>query len=266
MTKPFSVYYHIYLTEHCNWVELLANQFAAALDAQVLQQARLFSITAIGAPEDKAKITGLLDAYSALMPTPPELVWYEKQFDDTALQYINELPTKLDETLTLNRLWERARNSSVDEAVLYFHAKSVTALQKTILKEKDYAVYINYVHWRRFLEWSVLERAATCRQLLETHDTVGANYCVWPSPHYSGNFWWANTSYIKELPNPQTADWFYRLSADYPILKISPIRMRGELWIGAKDRAKMASLFNHPHPPPEGNLGEEYIPRNMYAR
>lgn len=266
MTTPFSVYYHIYLTDNCHWAELLVNQFAAALDSQVLQQAQRISITAIGAPDDWERLQGLLDYYSAILPAKPELVWCNKQITDKELPYLNNKKNLLDETITLRRIWQEACLHDRKEAVLYFHAKGITALNKTILLNEDYANFVHYVHWRRFLEWAVLERQTTCRQLLETFDTVGANFCMWPSPHYSGNFWWANADYIRKLPDPTELKWFHLLSHDYPIIKQSPQRMMGELWLGSHKHARMASLFNHPHPPPESNLIESYIDRTIYKK
>jgi hypothetical protein len=35
---------------------------------------------------------------------------------------------------------------------------------------------------------------------LDTVDVCGCNYRVKPSPHFSGNFWWATSNYIKSLP------------------------------------------------------------------
>jgi hypothetical protein len=266
MTTTFSVYYHIYLTDSCHWADFLVNQFAAALDAGVLQQAKRVSVTAIGAPEDWARIVGLLDYYGKLLPTKPELDWHNKQIKDTELLYLNSKSQLLDETLTLRRLWQEAQSHDRKEAVLYFHAKGITALQKTVLQGENYAHFVNYAHWRRLLEWSVLERQQACRQLLETYDTVGANFCVWPSPHYSGNFWWANTDYIRKLPDPTDITWFNFLGYEYPIIRHSPQRMMGELWLGAHRDARMASLFNHPHPPPESNLVESYIDRTGYVK
>lgn len=266
MTAPFSVYYHIYLTDHGHWAELLVNQFAAALDAQVLQQAQRISITAIGAPADYQHVQGLLDYYATLLPVKPELNWHNKQIRDEELPYINAKTNLLDETVTLRRMWQDVQAHDRKEAVLYFHAKGITALQKTILRGEDYGNFVNYVHWRRFLEWAVLERQTTCRQLLQTFDTVGTNFCVWPSPHYSGNFWWANTDYLRKLSDPTELTWFHFLSHEYPVIRHSPQRMMGELWVGSHKQAKMASLFNHPHPPPESNLIESYIDRGVYEK
>lgn len=266
MTMPYSVYYHIYLTEHGHWAELLVNQFAAALDAQVLQRAQRVSITAIGDPADHERLQGLLEYYTTLLSGKLDLVWCNKQICDKELIQLNSINNLFDETITLKRIWQEAQAHSRKEAVLYFHAKGITALQKTILNNTDYANFVNYTHWRRFLEWAVLERQETCRQLLQSFDTVGTNYCVWPSPHYSGNFWWANTDYIRKLPDPTELTWFNFLSHEYPIIKISPKRMMGELWVGSHKHAKMASLFNHPHPPPESNLIDTYIDRNVYER
>jgi len=39
---------------------------------------------------------------------------------------------------------------------------------------------------------------------LDSYDTIGCLYKQLPKPHFSGNFWWAKTNYIKTLPKMET--------------------------------------------------------------
>ena len=47
-----------------------------------------------------------------------------------------------------------------------------------------------------------------CYHILSSgiYDTIGCNYMLRPTPHYSGNYWWATPAYISKLPslNPYT--------------------------------------------------------------
>jgi hypothetical protein len=47
----------------------------------------------------------------------------------------------------------------------------------------------------------------------DTYETSGCNYMEEPFPHYSGNFWWASTNYIRRLPivslnNKHNPEWW----------------------------------------------------------
>lgn len=53
--------------------------------------------------------------------------------------------------------------------------------------------WINYM-----LFCNVLNYDFCCNKLKE-YDTVGHNLLENPEKHYSGNFWWSNTNYIKKL-------------------------------------------------------------------
>ena len=60
---------------------------------------------------------------------------------------------------------------------------------------------------------------------LKDHDTVGCNYHDYNScrapPHFSGNFWWAKTDYLKNLPEcgPNKFDAEFWLMKGNPKLK-----------------------------------------------
>ena len=59
------------------------------------------------------------------------------------------------------------------------------------------------IDWIKYmLHWNV-EQWELAIEKLELHDTYGCNYILLKNTQnylYSGNFWWANSSYIKELP------------------------------------------------------------------
>jgi glycosyltransferase involved in cell wall biosynthesis len=85
---------------------------------------------------------------------------------------------------TLKSLYDFCINNQ-DYKVLYIHTKDVTKENTTVLL--NYLEYFNIDRWR------------DCVGYLDNHDCVGSN---WEKDHYSGNFWWANASYISKLdPN-----------------------------------------------------------------
>ena len=44
-----------------------------------------------------------------------------------------------------------------------------------------------------------VDQHTTCDKLLKSYDVIGCNYHVLPNAHFSGNFWWATSKYIKSL-------------------------------------------------------------------
>ena len=72
--------------------------------------------------------------------------------------------------------------------VLFFHAKGASRQ------------FVPQLHaWRMFLEYIVIDRWKECIKKLKTYDAVGAKLRMHPSPHFSGNFWWANADYVARL-------------------------------------------------------------------
>ena len=37
--------------------------------------------------------------------------------------------------------------------------------------------------------------------MLETYDAVGCSLSLYPKKHFSGNFWWSKSSYLRNLEN-----------------------------------------------------------------
>ncbi len=137
---------------------------------------------------------------------------------------------KILEANTLQSLWEFSKLNP-DYKVLYFHSKGITHFN-------NYQCDWTTNAWRIYLEYYVIHKWKICVEDLDNYDCAGAewnnvssfldpktNKWSWYSnPHYMGNFWWANTSYI------QTLDLEYIYSGE----KKSE-RYRSEFWIGTKN-------------------------------
>jgi hypothetical protein len=72
--------------------------------------------------------------------------------------------------------------------ILYLHTKGITHKSNKCIED-----------WTNMMLYFLLQKSNECIQLLETYDTIGCNYQLEPHKHYSGNFWWANSNYIKTL-------------------------------------------------------------------
>jgi predicted O-methyltransferase YrrM len=133
---------------------------------------------------------------------------------------------KILEADTLKSLYDFCINNK-EHRVLYFHTKGAT--------QENTSHILNVNKWRYYLEYFAFHRWKDCVTSLKEYDTSGAEYLFesglinqdtgiteWEqNPHYSGNYWWANASYISTLdPN-----YLYRTDKGWD-------RYRSEFWIG----------------------------------
>ena len=109
---------------------------------------------------------------------------------------------------------------SPDDKILYMHSKGVT---RTIETERNVTASVVY-YWRTFMEYELFARHRECIARLDSSSTVGVNYREFPTPHYSGNFWWARGDYFLSL-DPALLD------AVFPGCDCNHISP--ELWIGS---------------------------------
>lgn len=117
-----------------------------------------------------------------------------------------------------------------DYKVLYFHSKGST--------QEDKSFRLNVEGWRLYLEYFTIHQWKESTTLLNQYDTAGTEYSFetglvnqetgntdWETnPHYAGNFWWANASYIIKLD----PSYLYRTDKGWD-------RYRSEFWIGTGD-------------------------------
>jgi len=95
------------------------------------------------------------------------------------------------EVSTLMHLKEYCDNDPGESHILYLHHKGISKSTSEPVRDwRDLMMYFNVTQWRDCVE-----------KLDQGYDTAGA---IWRGnyhyPHYSGNFWWAKSSYIKRLP------------------------------------------------------------------
>jgi hypothetical protein len=129
----------------------------------------------------------------------------------------------------------------------------VSYLIKHISDKLDFNVKILYIHvkgvlkkphayeWRKYIEYFLIEKHDICLQSLNRYHCVGVNQQYYFDDinkfknHFSGNFWWTNSYYIKNLPN----------------IKRSPDRYTYEHWLigdlTRTDYRYLLSLHHTPH-------------------
>ena len=91
------------------------------------------------------------------------------------------------EVFTINTLLEDSKKEEFN--VLYIHSKGI--------RHNNTSIPVN--DWIKYLCYFNILQYKTCIELLKTNDTVGVNLQDEPCLHYSGNFWWATSSYLSKL-------------------------------------------------------------------
>ena len=129
------------------------------------------------------------------------------------------------EFFTLDKIKDFSNSSDENYKILYIHTKGVTTPNNECITD-----------WRKYMTYFNVNQHQKCFELLEENDSCGVDLVDAPALHYSGNFWWANSSYIKGLPTINEI----KFPKTPPILSI---RHNGEFWIGMGD-GKLKSLWN----------------------
>ncbi|MEO6749278.1 MAG: glycosyltransferase [Casimicrobiaceae bacterium] len=80
--------------------------------------------------------------------------------------------------------------------VLYLHTKGASHPHRSA----------DIDDWRRLMLHFLVQHHADARKELTDNDVVGCNLMELPHPHFAGNFWWANASYLRTLPSVPGGD------------------------------------------------------------
>ena len=123
------------------------------------------------------------------------------------------------ERFTLDRMYQHCHESPIPFKVLYLHSKGVSKKNPQQATVSDL--------WRKLMMRMLVGHYTLCLHHLENLETVGCMYVSEPLPHYAGNFWWANSAYIRSLPKIR-----------YPLIYYIDC----ELWIGL-NMQNSASLY-----------------------
>ena len=122
------------------------------------------------------------------------------------------------ETPTINLLYQHSLQEDLDFNVLYLHTKGV--------KHNNNNVNVN--DWIDYLTYFNITKYETCINYLQEYDAVGVNLQNGNvETHYSGNFWWTKSQYIKKLTKCEYKNYN------------SP-----EFWLTEKNTGKYLSLWN----------------------
>ena len=125
---------------------------------------------------------------------------------------------------TLRLMHEFSLNSP-NTKVLYVHTKGISY-------PKDDSRYEPGLDWINYMLYFLCEKSDHCLNLLDTHDVAGCNFSELPKPHFSGNFWWATTKYLKSLTTELLTD---KMSAEWWLHSSQVAPVKATLWNSEKN-------------------------------
>jgi hypothetical protein len=142
---------------------------------------------------------------------------------------------------SLNLIWEKSQNE--DFYCLFLHSKGVTRLDRNV----SFDTMSSIDCWVDYLEYFCIEKWKDCISFLPSYDTCSCEMKEKPLKHYSGNFWWSKSDYIKKLTK----------------LELSVSRKYCEFWLFDNEYCKMKSLHQTP---PNTNLYKVKYDRKSYEQ
>lgn len=199
--KDIYIFYHCYFDQKDNWLKIFNKTFNCIKTSGLNDVCKEIYINCAGNTIDKN-------------------LNIVKNFSNNVYIAVNGN----DEIETINMLWEKSKEVT-NSAMLYLHTKGVThdPNNPRILSWTNLMEYFNIIKWK------------DCIEKLDTFDTCGVNLKYSPVPgmihdtpqHYHGNFWWANSEYVKKLNKVEYGD-----------------RMNAEFWIANNEFCNPSSLHN----------------------
>lgn len=143
---------------------------------------------------DSVKKSGLYDATEEIrigIVNDTGKVIPDERFNDEKINIIYVGRCRQYERPTLLHMREQSEYESCK--YWYMHTKGIRHFGKS--NER------NIINWINLLLYWVVSKWKGAVNVLDTHDTYGCLYIARGQfePHYSGNFWWATSKYVKTL-------------------------------------------------------------------
>lgn len=203
------LYYHFYIPDTpSHWELLLYEQ----LDC--IEGSKIYSDCEI-----ELCVSSNIKNWKILQKNIKAYLFLKSTWFDTSI----EKNKKHSEGTTLLKLYNECKNY---KNIGYIHSKGITNLTK----------YTN--KWRKILEYAIIEKYKDNIFSLENGYDVSGIFWLKGNSHFSGNFWWAKSDYIKTLPRPDLEDW----DTYSPKLEFWKTNLRYEAWIGIKN-PKVNEIF-----------------------
>lgn len=103
--------------------------------------------------------------------------------------------------------------------LFYIHTKGVS-IDESNMKFYHNSVDLNHLKncvddWREYMEYFIIKNHELCINSLVNYDACGVNLVKEPTKHFSGNFWWAKSDYVKKLPNLNNLNKNHRWNAEF---------------------------------------------------
>ena len=162
--KEINVFYHAYCVNDC--YERFIKTYNKMSSSGLLKDAKNIHVVLVG--EKKEEIQEKIEALEKV-----NCIVREKSSGEVE---------------TLHYLWEQSQTLS-PFCGLYLHSKGASHGYNNT----------NIDSWIEYMEYFCITRYKDSINRLNEYDTCGVNLQSEPLWHYSGNFWWANSSYIKTL-------------------------------------------------------------------
>ena len=262
------IYYHIYLPEDTgSWYFLFLDQIFTVINSGLYEEIEKMYVVCIGTKEQIEMFHGICNSFNKVEILGKYVLNKDGTKEDLSFQRASDINYStnnvLDEVQTLKRLEEHAHRE--DAYFLYLHSKAITSPWR-MKEEKIYQPFVNTYLWRKFLEWGCVEQWKICTDNLENHGCAGVNFCSWPVPHYSGNFWWSKSSYIKTLPSIVDNYWWDIMRTTTPLSTFDSNRNKPEMWIANSYNDNFYNILSSPAMPPETTLTWRFYPRSEYEK
>lgn len=164
---------------------------------------------------------------SGLLEKTDELLCFICEFDIEVMRLFKPFKTKIKFITTKENLYEKFAlqnfrhyiNKKQPYYMYYFHTKGVSHS----LEEKKYHEI------RKNLDYFILEKHEICIWWMEHgYDAVGTCLSLYPTLHFSGNFWWSKSEHLDQLPK-----------------EIRPTYYAPEMYICSHSNGKYISICQH---------------------
>ena len=237
-------YYHIYLSDEVGmWSNILLEQIKYMEESNLLNELDQIKINCVTQNDHRIQLFTSLLKTSVLNEKNIEVKFFQNAWkNDFEMSQNLESNQTVTENITIQNFWNDCQTE--DMQILYIHSKAVTSVVRVLMQGNPQLFRQNY-YGRQFLNWGVLSNWRTCVEALETHDVASVNYQK-EYPCFAGSFYWANSSYIRTLPDPSKIEWLYKRKeeSNNAWLKYQASeRFKEEQWILSNKDAKIYDMI-----------------------